>query len=108
MAERVVVTLVDDLDGSVAEKTVSFALDGTSYEIDLSDANAQELRDALAPYIEVARKVSGPGRRKGRRTVASGPTATEIREWAISQGKEVSARGRVPLTLRDEYLKAHS
>ncbi|WP_374457001.1 Lsr2 family protein [Nocardioides sp.] len=67
MAKRVEVTLVDDLDGSAAQQTITFSLDGSAYEIDLSDENSNRLRDALARYIEASRKVSStPGRRRTR------------------------------------------
>ena len=59
MAKKVQIILEDDIDGSEAAETVSFALDGTSYEIDLSDANAAKLRDSLALFIGHAQKVSG-------------------------------------------------
>ncbi len=69
MAQRVEIVLIDDSDGSEADETVHFALDGSSYEIDLSDENASALRAALAPFTTVARKVSGrtPKRRGPRR-----------------------------------------
>ena len=110
MAERVVVTLVDDLDGSAADEKVQFALDGVSYEIDLSEANAVELREALAPYIGVARRTAGAAKRRTTRRQAdkSGPSATEIRAWAMENGLEVSSRGRVPSSLRDAYAKANA
>lgn len=66
MAQRVEITMVDDLDGREASETVRFDLDGYSYEIDLSDDNAASLRGALAPYVDAARRVSARGRRKGR------------------------------------------
>ena len=62
MAQKVHIVLVDDLDGTEATETVSFGLDGTSYEIDLNDKNAAALRDALAGYVGHARKVSGARR----------------------------------------------
>lgn len=111
MAQRVHVVLVDDIDGNDAEESVSFALDGTSYEIDLSSANAAKLREALAPYIGHARKV-GRGGRGGRRTSGSsaaggGASAKDVREWARSQGMEVPDRGRVSAEVRDAYDAAH-
>lgn len=109
MAERVVVTLVDDLDGSAAAEKVQFALDGVSYEIDLSEENAVELREALAPYIGVARRTGGSVKRRTRRPAEKpGPSATEIRAWAVANGLEVSSRGRVPSSLREAYAKANS
>ena len=70
MAQKVNIVLVDDIDGSDATETVSFGLDGTSYEIDLNDKNASALRDALAGYVGHARKV-GPASRRGRKSAAS-------------------------------------
>ena len=57
MAQRVQIILEDDYDGGEADETVSFSLDGAEYEIDLSSANAAELRNALAPWLSHARKV---------------------------------------------------
>jgi hypothetical protein len=114
MAQKVVVQLVDDLDGSAIEpgtgSTVSFAIDGTSYEIDLSDANAGRLRDALSPYLKAGRRVGG--RRAGSARPASSGTAAAseaaaMREWANSQGLKVSQRGRVGAEIVDAYRAAH-
>jgi hypothetical protein len=111
MAQKVVVQLVDDLDGTPLEpgngETVAFGLDGTSYEIDLSDPNADTFRRTLEPYVKAARKVSG--RRSPRSTSASKPSneATAIREWARSQGLKVSERGRVSGEVVDAYSAAH-
>jgi hypothetical protein len=116
MAQKVHIVLEDDLDGSEATETVSFALDGTSYEIDLNDDNAAKLRDALAVYIGHARKSSGGGRRGGssggRRSSASGgsaggTSAREIREWARANGHEVPDRGRIPAEVRSAYESAN-
>ena len=112
MAQKVSIVLVDDLDGSEATQTVSFAIDGTAYEIDLNDTHAEQLRQALSGYVGHARKASTGGRRKpGRSTGAAaatgGPSASEIREWAQSNGFEVSERGRVPAQVRQAYDAAH-
>jgi Lsr2 len=116
MAQKVNIILVDDIDGSEATETVSFGLDGTSYEIDLNDANAAALRDALAGYIGHGRKVGSAPRRGGRRGgsgggsgsgSATGPSAREIRDWARSNGYDVPDRGRVSAEVRDAYDKAH-
>lgn len=110
MAQKVQIILEDDLDGGEADETVSFALDGTSYEIDLNDANAQKLRDALATYVGHARKVTGArGRRStsGRATTGSGPSAKDVREWARENGHDVPDRGRIPAEVRDAYDAAH-
>lgn len=111
MAQKVNIVLVDDLDGSEATETVSFGLDGTSYEIDLNDANAAALREALAGYIGHGRKV-GAAPRRGRRTASSasssnGPSAKEIRDWARANGHDVPDRGRVSAEVREAYDAAH-
>ncbi len=108
MAQKVNIVLVDDIDGSDASQTVSFGLDGTSYEIDLSDTNAGALREALASYIGHARKAGGSGRR-GRRGASTnlGPSTKEIRDWARSNGHEVSDRGRVSAEVRRAFDAAH-
>jgi hypothetical protein len=90
MAQRVSITLVDDLDGAEAAGTVAFGLDGTNYEIDLSEVHAKELRTALEGFIAVARKVSG--RKRAKKSTHS---AREIRQWAQEQGMEVSTRGAI-------------
>ncbi len=114
MAQRVNVELIDDLDESPAAETVTFALDGATYEIDLSEANAAQLRDALAPYLGHARRVGG--RRTGvtrtsgssaARPSASGGNAAEIRAWARENGYDVSERGRVSAEVREAYAAAH-
>lgn len=108
MAQKVHIVLVDDLDGSEGTQTVSFGLDGTSYEIDLNDKNAAALRDALSGYIGHARKVGAAPRRARKAAAASGgPTPAEIREWARSQGMEVPDRGRVSADVRQAYDAAH-
>ena len=108
MAQKVHIVLEDDLDGSDATQTVTFGLDGTSYEIDLNDKNAAGLRDALAAYVGHARKVSGA--RRGRRSAASsgnGHSAKEIRDWARSNGHKVPERGRIPSGVREAFEAAH-
>ena len=113
MAQKVQVLLVDDLDGGEASETVSFALDGSSYEIDLSGKNAEELRDAFAKYVGAARKAgratasssrsSGSGRRGGGGTSMDRDQAAAIRSWAKKQGLQVSDRGRIPATIIEQY-----
>lgn len=109
MAQKVQIILEDDLDGSEATETVSFALDGTTYEIDLNDANAAKLRDALAVYIGHGRKVSASSGRRGRRNAAAsgGPSPKEVREWARANGHTVPDRGRIPADVRSAYDAAH-
>ena len=109
MAQKVNIVLVDDLDGSEATETVSFGLDGTSYEIDLNDKNAAKLRDALAGYVGHGRKV-GAAPRRGRKSAAAaagGPSAREIRDWARSNGHDVPDRGRVSAEVREAFAAAH-
>lgn len=102
MAQRVSITLVDDLDGSPADETVNFGLDGTAYEIDLSEQNAKELRSRLDDFLSVARKVTGKAKKKGK----AGDTRA-VREWARGQGYEVSNRGVVPREIQQAYDAAH-
>ena len=104
MAQQVNIVLVDDIDGSPADETVSFALDGKEYEIDLNDKNAGKLRDALAPYVGHARRAAG--RRRGR-SGAGGPSPADIRAWARDNGFDVPDRGRVSSEVREAYLAAH-
>ncbi len=110
MAQRVQVILVDDVNGGEATETVEFALDGVTYELDLSDSNAARLRSELAPWIGAARR-SGGRRQTRRRGASSGATAKEdlasMREWGRSNGYKVSDRGRVSQELQDAYSAAH-
>jgi Lsr2 len=108
VAQKVQILFIDDLDGSAAEGTVRFGLDGTEYEIDLNAGHAQELRDALARYVKPARRAAGARRPagSGRRGPASGPDTTEVREWAKAQGIEVKDRGRVPAELVIKFKAA--
>ncbi|WP_159944118.1 MULTISPECIES: Lsr2 family protein [unclassified Nocardiopsis] len=107
MAQKVQVFLVDDLDGGEAEETVTFGLDGSVYEIDLSAGNAAKLREALTPFVEAARKAPskasrGPARR-GTRNAPSRERSAEIRAWAKAAGKPVNERGRIPAAIVAEY-----
>jgi len=108
MAQRVHVVLVDDIDGSDAGETVTFGLDGSTYEIDLNEKNATALREALAPYVGHARRSGGS--RRGKKSAAaapSGPSAAEVREWARENGWDVPDRGRVSADVRQAYDAAH-
>jgi hypothetical protein len=107
MAQKVHITLEDDLDGGDAAETVSFGLDGRSYEIDLNDKNAAKLRAALAPYVAAGRR-SGGGRGSAvRRRTQVGTSAREIRDWARSNGQKVPDRGRIPADVREAFEAAH-
>lgn len=109
MAQRVQVLLVDDLDGSDAEETVTFGLDGVTYEIDLNEDNATQLRDELASWIGHARRAGGrrSTRAGGRAAKSAGGDTAAMREWARSQGYTVSDRGRISAEIRDAYEKAN-
>jgi hypothetical protein len=114
MARQVITTLIDDLDGKKADRTVEFSLDGTAYTIDLSDANAGKLRKALDPFINAGTRVGrGTGRAQQRHAVSSGRPAGSrdenkaIREWAASNGHQISERGRIPQSVSDAYRAAN-
>lgn len=109
MAQRTVVSLVDDLDGGAADETVGFGLDGARYEIDLSAGHARALREALAGYLAHARRTST---RTGRAT-AAGRTGTgapvnreqnkAVRAWAAAHGHRLAERGRIPAAVREAF-----
>ncbi|MES9542419.1 Lsr2 family protein [Spirillospora sp. NPDC049024] len=109
MAQKVEVLLVDDIDGGEADETVSFSLDGTSYEIDLSKKNAAKLRSGLEPFVAGARKARKAPVRGGRgtRTAGSRERSAEIREWAKNSGIKVNERGRIPANVIEQYEAAH-
>ena len=115
MARRIVHQLVDDLDGTILEigegETVLFSLDGTAYEIDLTDGNAAALRDVLAPYISAARSISSSRGASGeptrRRRRPGQQDYSAIRAWAKDNGYDVSERGRVPASVIEAYDAAH-
>lgn len=108
MARKIQVMLEDDLSGGEADETVSFALDGVSYEIDLSSRNADKLRHALQPYVDAGRK-SNRSRKSGTRSTGKATgKAGEIRAWAEANGVPVSARGRVSADVVAQYEAAHA
>jgi hypothetical protein len=109
MAQRVNIVLVDDIDGGDADETVTFGIDGTTYEIDLSSKNAAKLREAVAPYVGHSRKVGARRAGGGRRSTGSGngASAKEIRDWARANGWNLSDRGRVAAEVRQAYEAAH-
>jgi Lsr2 len=106
MAEQVIKRLIDDLDGSEAEEIISFAIDGVTYEIDLSAENAQILRDRLSPFVERARRAGGVRRRRSR-AASSRQRSADIRVWAKARGIQVSERGRIPATVVEQYERGH-
>jgi hypothetical protein len=112
--EEVLVTLVDDIDGGEAAETVTFGLDGKSYEIDLSKRNAAKLRRSLKPYVEAGRtsrraaagrrtqsKSSGRGRQEGY-------DRAEVRAWAKAHRIRVAPRGRISNDVVERWRKASS
>lgn len=122
MAQKTVVSLIDDLDGqSDAEETVQYALDGVIYEIDLTKDNAEALREVFAPYIAAARRTGGRARSgtgsRGRSPGSGGAVSKAagrsrealkaIRDWAKSSGWAVSDRGRLPGNVVEAYDAAH-
>lgn len=114
MAQKVNVVLVDDLDGSDAAETVSFALDGVDYEIDLNEQHAAELRNAFSLYVGHGRRTGGRrrtssagGSKRPAGSTAGGPSAAEIRAWARDNGHDVPERGRVSAEVREAYAAAH-
>jgi hypothetical protein len=114
MARQVITTLIDDLDGKKADRTVEFSLDGTNYTIDLSEANAGKLRKALDPYISAGTRLgrAATGRIPARRGVPGRTAGSRdenrlIREWAIANGHQISERGRIPQGVTDAYRAAN-
>ena len=113
MARKTYVELVDDIDGSTAEQTVSFSLDGVSYEIDLSEENAAKLRGSLEEWVANARRAGG--RKRGTRALAAprGRTPIDrsqsaaIRDWARKSGMKVNDRGRISQDVIDAYNAAN-
>ena len=114
MARKIVHQLVDDIDGTLLDvgegETVHFSVNGVAYEIDLTNSHAEDLRAALAPYIEAGRRASGSSASRSsapRRRATSNSNTVEIREWAKSQGMKVSERGRIAADVLEAYHAAH-
>lgn len=103
MARKTTVELVDDLTGEVASDTVQFGIDGVSYEIDLTDENAEKLRDSLRVWVEKSRRIGGRKRPGGVGGSARPNDAAKVREWARENGYEVPDRGRIPAEIREAY-----
>jgi Lsr2 len=103
MAQKMVTTIEDDIDGGEASETVQFGLEGVTYVIDLNDKNAQKLRAALKPYVENGRRTRG---RKSQATVVRGFDPKAVRRWAEANGIELSSRGRIPLTVMEQFHTA--
>lgn len=113
MAQQITTSYVDDLDGSEAVGTVTFSLENRAYEIDLSDENTDKLHDALAPFIEHARKASRAPKmasvptRQGPRTTTDRAQTQAIRDWARANGHTVNDRGRIPKPVIEAFQAAH-
>lgn len=118
MAQKVTIQLVDDLDGSSeADETVVFGLDGTQYEIDLTDKNAAKLRKSLEAFVAAARRTGGAKARSGSRngskaassgsSSGSGPKPADVRAWAKENGHDVPERGRIPAEVTEAYAAAN-
>jgi len=114
MAQRIQVLLVCDLhdDDTAGTETITFGLDGASYEIDVCEQHAVELRDRLAGYVGAGRRTGGrgelsPGRSRRRRSRSGSGEAARIREWARSQGLAVPERGRIPAELAEKYAASN-
>jgi hypothetical protein len=107
MATKTMITLEDDYDGGRADETVRFSLDGASYEIDLSDRNADKLRKALSPFLEAARRTSDRSTTKRGSDLSTAAVDTKaVRAWAASNGVSVSSRGRIPAQIIAQYRAA--
>ena len=106
MAQKVIVSLVDDLTGGEAHETVRFGLDGVDYEIDLASKSADKLRKQLAPFVGGARRTKRDGR-KPAPAQRSGPKASDVRTWAKANGHAVPDRGRIPGPVMDAYKEVH-
>ena len=108
--KQVTIQFVDDIDGTVLRdgdgRTVQFSVDGDDYEIDLSTANEQALRRALDPYVSAARKSSRSSRRAKLKTESAEPSGV-VRQWAIENGMDLPARGRIPHSVVEAYRAAH-
>src|SRR4051812_5214177 len=115
MAKQVLTLLTDDLDGSEADRTVEFGLDGVNYTIDLSEVNAGKLRKALDPYISKGIRQARAGKvtRRGQEPIRTFTNRSPrdqnqaIRAWAKANGHELSDRGRIPATVVEAFNQAH-
>jgi len=105
VSRQIVVILKDDVDGGDGDETVNFALDGVTYEIDLSTQNADALRAAMEPWISAGRRVrSKRSESAGGTTRSAKRDSTRIRTWAAAHGYEVGERGRIPGDVEKAYF----
>lgn len=106
MAQKVSVSLEDDIDGSPAAETLRFGLASVEYEIDLSEQHASMFRQQLNPFIEHARRAARGKVRSGARGTANRERTADIRSWAREQGIGISERGRIPASVIEQYEAA--
>ena len=107
MATQTTITLVDDLDGTEADSTVHFTVEGTSYEVDLSEANRDKLLEALTPYRTAGRVVGVEKKSRRSRNARLDYDPAKVRAWAQGQGIELGARGRIPASVIESYRVGH-
>lgn len=108
MAQRIITELIDDIDGSEATETVRFGLENHTFEIDLNGTNAQNLRDALQPYLTNARRVGGKAPRTSAASAATGVDNKAVRNWAEANGVAVNPRGRIREDVLRQYEAANA
>jgi hypothetical protein len=121
MARTTIAQITDDLDGSADAQKCTFSFQGGEYTIDLGKKNLAALEKALKPYIDAATKTTSgskrtpkksvakfAGARRSARTTSTGQDTQAIRDWAKTQGMEVSDRGRIPRAVLDQYKQAHN
>ena len=107
MATKIHVELLDDLDGSPASQTVRFALDGSEFEIDLTDEHAAQLRDVFTEFTGAARRSRAQTGRQAKPNASNGVDVKAVREWAHAQGISVNPRGRIAQQVIDQYIAAN-
>ncbi|KAD4059914.1 Lsr2 family protein [Arthrobacter yangruifuii] len=110
MSRHVQVHLIDDITGEEAQETITFGLDGNTYEIDLAEENARQLREHLSPYLDKGRKVGGRARPRAqqRPSTSNREETHRIREWAEANGYSTSSRGRISKAVLEAYQAANS
>jgi len=103
MAQKLITTIEDDIDGGEASETVEFGVEGVTYVIDLNDKNAKKFRAALMPFIDHGRRTSG---RKSQARVVRDFDPKAVRRWAEANGIELSSRGRIAMTVVEQFRAA--
>jgi hypothetical protein len=106
MARQIIERLVDDIDGTPANNTITFSVDGSTYSIDLSGKHESALRSALSPFLAVARKArpeTRAGSAPGARAAGDKNRNAAMRAWALSEGVQLPSRGRIAGVVQDAY-----